>query len=357
MSFNVVYPTAAAINEIAPDLNARDMASRVGLQIFPVVQKPTFNVRWFQGDNPYGLMQYRGLDGSPPKVQRLGMSEFIYTPGVYGEFTSITEQEILTRASPGNLMLPIGISDLTVRDMSLLTTRMNDRMEANVWTLLTTGSITLPAPGPAGANVYVDSYTLQTYTASVPWATTATATPIVNIQAAQQLSVGHGASFGAEATLYMNQVTANALINNSNAADFGGRRNMYGATLNNIEAFSTYFQNQGLPSIRVYDTGYQNQPVAGPETSPSTQFTKFIPNNIAVLVGKRPGGQPIGEFQQTIQAMQPGSGVGPGRYQFIKDFSRGINCAVEIPPRVEVHMGFNGGPALQYPSNIVIMTV
>jgi hypothetical protein len=58
----------------------------------------------------------------------------------------------------------------------------------------------------------------------------------------------------------------------------------------------------------------------------------------------------------TLQAMQPGAGVGSGRYRFIKDYSRGINCELSVPPKIEVHAGYNGGLAIHYPSAVVAMT-
>lgn len=355
MALNFVYPTAAVMKEIFPDLIMRDRADRLGLQLFPVVQEATFFLRWAQKDNAHGVMQMRGLDGQPPKVTRQGLNTFVQEPGVYGEHIVITERELLTRADPLDLTKRIPIGTMVAECNDLLKTRLNDRMELNVWNMLATGRNSIPIAGPNGVTIYTDQYTLQTYTAAIPWSSASTATPLANLQAIQQLSVGHGASFQTGAKLYMNQVTANRLLNNANAADYGGRRNAAGATLNNLGAFNNYFAGQNLPEIVIYDAGYQPFPVSGPITNPLSQFIKFIPDGVGILVGRRPGNSPVGEWRQTIQAMQPG-GESPGEYNYIKDYARGINAPIETPPKIEVHAGFNGGIVIYYPSAIVTCT-
>lgn len=357
MALNIVYPSPAVMKEIESELTLRDRADRIGLQLFPVVQEPTYHVRWVQRDNYYGLQQMRGLDGLPPHVQRLGQTTFVYEPGVYGEHTSITEREILTRAAFGNTNLPIPISDLVMRDQTQLIQREDDRMEANVWTLLGTGTLSIPLPGPNGTTVYNDTYTTQTVTASVPWATSATAVPIADFQRATQLGIGHGVDLGSGATAYANSFTINLLLNNSNAADYGGRRSQYGATLNTIAGANDYFRGQNLPQLVPYDAGYQLAPLAGPVTSASTQFTKFIPDHTVIVVGKRPSGQPIGNTVQTIQAMEPGASARPGGYNYVTDSTRGLNTPMRTPPKIEIHRGWNGGLVLYYPSAVVVLTV
>lgn len=356
-AMNFVYPSAAAMERILPDLYARSAAERVGLQIFPIVTEDTYFVRWIQADNYYGLQQMRGLDGQPPKVTRTGEATYVYEPGVYGEHTEITERELLTRAIPGRPEIPIPIDDLVARDDNLLMQRELDRMENNVWNLIGNGVLSITLPGPNGPQVYNDSYTIQNYTSLVPWNTSATAAPIIDFQSVQQLEVGHGVDLGAGATAYMNQYTANLMLNNANTADFAGKRNQFGATLNDVGAMSNYFQGQNLPKIKVYDKGFQLIPLTGPITNVNTQFQKFIPNHRVIVVGARPGNSPVGNVKQTVQAMQPGGGLRSGPYRYITDSSRGLNTALKTPPLIQVHRGWNGGPVIFYPSAVVSMTV
>ena len=127
-------------------------------------------------DNAFGLMQMRGLDGKPGVVKQQGLSTYFYEPGVYGEFITYTERDVLTRAVPNNLNAPIPIGDLIARANTQLIGRRYDRMEYNIWQLLANGTLNVPLLGPAGVVTYTDSYTIQNYTAPIPWSSSGTAT-------------------------------------------------------------------------------------------------------------------------------------------------------------------------------------
>jgi hypothetical protein len=353
MSVNIAYPAAAEMFDIEQDLVSSGDAGRVGLQLMPKKTRVTQKVRWVQEDNYFGLQEFRGLDGRPSRVIRTGSNTYLYEAAEYGEFITITEREIRERAIPNRPEITIPIDDMVIGAQKQLYYRELDRMEYNIWTLLFSGSISLSMPGPQGPVTYTDSYSIQTFTSTVPWATSATATPLADMQTIQQLSVGHSVDFGASAKLYMNQVQANRLLNNSNASDFGGRRSQYGATLNNLAAFNSYFQGQNLPEVVIYDEGFQPKKLSGPETTPSSQFQKYIANGTAILVGKRKSGSPIGEMQMTMN-LNAGGGAGP--YAFTKDFFNGINCAKDVPGKIETHHGWSGGPAIYYPSAVVACT-
>lgn len=357
--FNFVYPTAEELFEINQDLESRADAGRLGMKLFPRKARTTLNVGWWQKDNDFGLMAFRGLDGQPPKVQRLGYNKYEYEAGVYGEHIMLTEAEYMKRA---NLMDPtqrIPLGDFTQEASRQLIAREADRFESNVFTLLYTGVLSIPSPGPNGGLIYKDSYTIQSYTASIPWTSLSSATPILDMQNIQQKGVGHSGKFDASSTMYINQFTANALINNQNANDLDGRRGQYGSTLNNLLAISSYFQAQNLPAIEVYDEGYQIAPIVGPETTPLTsaglpnQFQKFIPNHGGILVGKRPNGETVGEYQITANSA---AGNQPVSYTWVADYFNGINAPKTIPGKMEVYRVVNGGPALFFPYSVLAAT-
>lgn len=358
---NFIFPTAAEMFEIAPDLSARDRADRLGLTLFPPKARATHHVRWWARDNSAGLMAMRGLDGQPPRIPSFGSTTYVFEPGVYGERDVITERELLTRGDPTNMSRPVDITEEVLNRLQTLITRKYDRMEYNVWTMLATGSTVVPVAGPNGEVVYRDTYPIQKFTATVPWGNTSTATPLADMQAMQQKSVGHGVDFGAGAMLVVNQIKANQLLNNTNPADYGGRKAPGGATLNSLDDFNNYFQRQNLPKVVVYDEGWQLAPLSGPITNPVVQYQKFLDNNTGILIGKRKNGDPLGEWQQTIQAMQPDvgnlSGAGPGEYAFASYSNRGVNAGVVVSPKVEIHHGFNGGLALYYGSGVVAASI
>jgi hypothetical protein len=230
------------------------------LDIMPIRNVNAGEVRWSQQDNFYGLQALRGLDGAPTRVQRVGTKTYTYEPGVFGEFIDITETELTRRAGYAPNGTPIDIADLVVDADQQLINREFDRIEATIWALLTTGTFSIKMDGPTGTQVgFSDTFAIQTFTAGVPWATSATATPIANFQAVQQLGMaaGHSVDLGAGAIAYMNSVTSNRLLNNANAADLSGRRMNSGSTPNNTGDVNRYFAAQNLPQMQVYDGGYQ----------------------------------------------------------------------------------------------------
>lgn len=350
------YPTNFELQAVEPNLVARAEAGRLGLQIMPVRNVNAAEVRWTQQDNYYGLQHLRGLDGAPTRVQRVGMKTYSYEPGVFGEFVDITETELTRRAGYSPIGTPIDVTDLVMDADSQLINRELDRIESTIWTLLTTGTFSIKLDGPNGTQVgYSDTFSVQTYTASVAWATAATATPITNFQAVQQLgqAAGYSVDLGAGAVAYMNSVTSNRMLNNANSADLSGRRINGGNTSNSVADVNRYFAAQNLPQIQVYDAGYQKTgtnatlPTAG-------AFTKFIPDGTVVVIGKRVSGAKVGEYVKTRNAS---NGLLPGSYGYTIDRVNGANAEKRTPANIERHRGHNGGPVLYLPSSIVVMTV
>jgi len=333
-----LYPTSAELREIAQDYLPNLVAARPVFNIFPIREIDQALIMWEQEDNYTGLQQVRGLDGQPPKINKLGVKRYQMQPGVYGEFSLIDETELTIRRGYGTFASTINVSDLVLREQRRLLGRRLDRIESIVWTLLTTG--TFAVAGPTGSILHSDSYTMQTYTAPVTWATSATAGPLADLRAVQLLHRGHGVSFGPTATAWTNQVTANRLFTNTNNADIYGRRTAGLGTYNSEAQLNQLFAGDGLPQIKIYDGGYLDE---------TGTFQPFIPNGIVDVIGHRTDGAPIGEYQMTRNANNPN--LAPGAYMRVADEPE------NIPRQIAVHDGHNGGPALFYPSAIVRMSV
>lgn len=348
-----LYKPAKVMLEIEADLLTRGREGRVGLDIFPEQNRNAHFVEWNQADNYYGLQQMRGLDGNAPHVKQPGRKTFVYEPGVWGEHELITETELTVRAGSSIVSdtNPIDLSDLVMERDTQLIGREFDRKEWLAWNALR-GSITVKVGGDNAvtpATTYTDTYAVQAYSPTIPWSTLSTAVPIANMQTVQQMQVGHSIDFGAAATLFVNGYTAFQILNNANTADFGGRRNQFGATINNIQGVASYWQGQNLPNIMVYDGGYM--PYIGNNTT--AQFQKYILNGEGFLIGKRPGNARVGEMQLTRNANNPGAR--PGGYRKFIDYANNNNPK-EGPPRIYIERGWNGGPAIYYPSAVVHLT-
>jgi hypothetical protein len=335
------YPTHIELRRIAQILLPRLMANRIVFAdgFFPIRTVDAHALEWAQLDDVLGLQQGRGLNGRPARIQRLGGKRFMLEPGVYGEYAMIDEREITTRRPWGATQeVTIDISDLVAECQAQLLQRRLDRQEWIVWTLLTTGAVNVPAPD--GAVIYSDQYTFQSFAASVPWATVATATPLADFRAVALKARGYSVSFNSGARAYMNQVTYNAMLSNINQTDIYGRRTDGLATINSPDQLNALLLGDGLPSPVVYDEGYKND--AG-------TFTTFIPDNKVVVIGNRRDGQPVGEYRMTRNANN--AGAAPGAYQKVVDDPN------EVPRTVVVHDGHSGGPVVYFPSAICVMTV
>lgn len=333
------YPTNAELQAIAQDKMPALQADRPAFQILPIVNHDTSLIMWEQQDNYIGLQQVRGLNGQPPNVRPVGSKLYQAIPGVYGEFSLIDEIMLTERRRLGGFNVPVSIDDLVMERQDQLLGRRLDRIEQIIWTLLATG--TFSVAGPNGAVLHTDSYTTQTYTAGVTWATVATATPLANFRAVQLLGRGRSAVFDAGAKAYMNRVTANSLLSNTNANDLAGRRTSGLASVMSMQDTNQVLLGEGLPQLVVEDSGYFND---------SSTFVPFIPNNKVIVVGRRPAGQSIGEYVMTRNAQN--DGMAPGPYMKVID-----NGEEHVPRSIEVHDGHNGGPAIMFPSAIVVMTI
>lgn len=331
------YPSALELERIAQIRIPNLMSQRRIFDVMPIETSNDFYVAWEQEDNYVGLQQVRGLNGQVQRVVRTGVKRYVMEPGVYGEYTVLDERELTTRRPAGSYGV-IDVSDLITGEENRLLGRELDRIELIGWTLLATG--TFSVAGPDGTILHTDSYTTQTFTAGVTWATSATATPLADLRAVKLKQRGFSVRFDARAKAYMNSATANALYANTNAADLYGRRTAGLGTFNSPSQINDLFLGDSLPQIVEVDDGYLDD--AG-------TFQLFIPNNKVVVVGERVDGAPIATYKMVRNINNPGEA--PGQYLKI------VDDPDEMPRHIEVHRGHNGGPALRFPSAVVLMTV
>lgn len=334
-----VFPTGAELIAVAQEKMPRLTSDRPAFSIMPIRNVGDVLLIWEQMDNYIGLQQVRGLNGQPTRVKKVGLKRYLMEPGYYGEFQVIDERELTTRRQQATWDTPVNISDLVMVAQDQLLGRRLDRIELIVWTLLTTGFFSVSTVD--GVIAHTDRFNIQTFTATVPWATFATATPLNDFRAIQLLGRGKSTNFGGAASVYMNRTTYNNLINNSNPADLYGRRTQGLGTINNLTEWNKLLTGDDLPSITIYDEGYIDD---------NNVFQLFIPNNKVVVVGKRPAGQVVGEYRMTRNVNN--SALQPGPYMKVID--RGEDT---VPRTIEVHDGHNGGPVIYFPGAIVVMNV
>lgn len=333
-----VYPTNVELQEVAQVKTPKLTMDDPIFSILPIRDVDAAEVEWEQLDNYVGLQALRGLGGAPARVNRVGAKRYRQPPGAYGEFVTIDETEITRRRPMGTWEGPINVSDLVMSAQDQLLTRRIELLRYIGWTLLTTGTFSV-ANGVNGGVQHSGTFTLQTSSGS-DWSTVATATPLQDFRAVKLLGRGYGVSFGKQAKAYMNSTTANRMMNNTNASDLGGKRVLGGNSVNTLSDFNRILLDNDLPEIVEYDEGYQND---------SDTFVNFVADDKVIVVGARPAGQRLGEYQMVRNANNVNEA--PGAYMKVVDDPN------RVPRLIEVHDGHNGGPVIFFPSAIVIMSV
>ncbi len=339
------YPTDYELRAVESSkltaLNAADPLER----FMPTVNSQDWLLRWTVAGYAGGLQQLRGLDVAPPNVARVGESDYVAEPGVYGEQMSVREKELTTRAARFFPGMPGGRVDITDLVMSLQDQLLDRRLSLTRYlraTLLTTGTFAVADKKGAGGYRHTDTYSVQTYNATT-WATVATATPIYDLRQVKLKGRGVKADFGRSATALMNQTTFNNLIGNTNAADLGGQKTTSLSPLTAANQFNQIMLAADLPQIEIWEDGYYDT---------GGTFRLYVPDGVvAVLSAPRPEG-PLGEYRMCWQAVTEAAGP----YAFINDSSKVAN-RTEVPPKIEVHDGHNGGPVILRPHQVVIVDV
>lgn len=340
MAANTAYsfPTISDLREIEQVKIGSLIAGDPAFNIFPMADVDDDILRWEQKDNYFGLQQGRGIDGAPTRVKKVGANQYLTNPGVYGEYIDFDERELTSvlreiGTLAGRRRMDAMVSD--AQDQLLL--RETNRIRQIVWALITTGTFSVSAPN--GAVIHADTYTFQSLNAST-WGTVSTATPLLDFSLVIPKGPAYGTDFST-GTAYMNLVTFNYMRGNTNAADLGGRRLTGLMPANTRAGISEILLGDNLPNFVVYDEGYFND---------SNTFTRFIPDNVVVVVGKRPGDARLGQYAKTRNANNPG--IAPGSYTKVVD-----TIDREVPRRIQVHKGHNGGPEMWFPGSICLMDV
>lgn len=340
-----VYPTSAELMKIDPILMETKIADDplIGPNgIFPVKYTDADKLIFEQRDSYNGKMQFRGLNGEPPRVKRLGVNRYEVQPGYYGEFKEVDEAEMTRRAAPGTWFAPIDIEEPVLECHEELMERQTNLMKWICAQLLTTGTyVVLDKDGAIGAT---DSYNLQVFAAPISWATSGTAIPLANLRQIPVLGRGQSSNFGSKADAWMTQVTFNNMVANTNTSDLRGERLDAGRTVESLSDVNLVLTRNNLPNIRIYEDGYIDEKTG--------VFHTFVPDNVVVYIGKRNNNQSLGQFRMTRNVNAP---TGMGVYD--KIVREGFGEDEAPPARIGVHRGFNGGPIIYYPRSIFVMQV
>lgn len=335
---NLVFADSATLQEILQDKIAALTFDDPLFAMFPLDRDDTNTLMWEQRDNWQGLTAARAFDGGFGRVQREGFNRYTVIPGAYGDQKVLSEEYLTTSREIGEFGTAIDITKGQALDQEHLLARMVARVKKIVMDLLVNGNYSVP--GPNGATIITDTFSLQSFTASVSWATAATSTPLADMRTMKLKSRGHSVRFNAKAELWINSKTVNNMLANTNANDLGGRRTVNAS--GQIQPLSLEIVNQimmdnDLPRIVEYDDGYMDD---------SNVFQLFIPDNAGVLIGARTTGEPVGKFVFTRNVNNHAMGRGSTEVYFDFEFKKN-------PVKGISTLSFNGAPAIWFPSAIV----
>lgn len=337
------YPTALHLEQITQEVLPQLMKDREIFKHMPLTEADATHVAWEQLDNFKGLQQLRGFQGEVQPVAKSARWRYVMSPGSFGEFESIKDEELLEMRQLGNQgnNAAIDITTLVLEASNKLQQRFLDRVENSLWASL---GGTYSISTQRGDVTQTDSWAVQSFTSSVLWSTSATSTPYADFRAVKLKGWGHGVQFDQRAVAIMNSQTLNYMLENANASDLFGRRrvNSFGP-VDSADDFNKIANDAGLPNILEYSNGYIDQ---------SNVFHPFVPNGKVIVIGYRPGGQLVGDYVMTRNAENPN--LEPGQYSRVIDT---LHTTGRPPRQIEVHNGHNGGPRIKYPSAVVYMNV
>lgn len=352
MSLVLTFPTNAELNEVIQAFKA-DPQSYIGMNILPVKESFSQRVRWDERDRDRGMTAPHVMGTDPKTDTRQGSKTHEYEPIPFKETDLIKEDEILRSRELGTLAGTLDLSGEIARISKNRFDKTMARIEKLRWDTLK-GAIHINENG-----VKVDeTFPIQTPSPLVDWDSLDTATPLKDFNAWKLLFRGTGAS-ARGAVAYMNQVTANMLLENTNADDLQGFQNSNFVNLPySVEEANKIFTARGLPTIQVYDEGWIDE---------NDEYTPFLDDAEVIVVGKRPSGQTVGDFMSTpsLHVNRNGQSA-PGYFSIVEvngNPSEQVG-AVSVSqlgaaknPKVEVTGGIYGGTRLIYPKSVLYIQV
>lgn len=344
------FPTPVSLQEVVQEYSI-EREKLLGIKLFPMVPRDTQLIEWDELDFEFGMTAAHNMNSDPKIGVRPGSKTHSYSPLFFKETDVLKESDLLMPRAMGTLS---GVVDINADIARIAKARVDKnflRLDWLAWQTLK-GRLQYNENG-----VVVDeTFSVQTQNALVDWDEAATATPIKDFQAMALRGRGLGVSFKEGAIAYMNQTTANWLVNNRNDDDLWGYRNRdsINATYS-IADVNKIFVAQFCPTVVVHDEGYYDS---------NKNFQMALADGEVIVVGKRPAGETVGDILLTPSlhhaAMAAQGGDGRGFFSIIEvngQANPGTVTLAELGghknPKVEITGGFYGGPRLLYPKSVI----
>ncbi|MGB8508410.1 MAG: major capsid protein, partial [Pyrinomonadaceae bacterium] len=346
MAAGIIYrfPTNVSLDEATQEyFIQRDQM--IGDKIMPFREHLTQRVQWDELDSERGMTAPHNMKSDPRVDKRSGSRVREYTPIPFKETEPITEDELLQARQAATLGGVIDLHDLVGRRIKAREDKTFIRAEWCRWQTLR-GTLDI---NENGVRVH-ETFPVQQYDVINDWDDREAATPLRDFNAVKLLFRGTGAS-AKGAIAYVNQTTLNWLLENANDNDLRGFRGQNFLSLAfSLTQLNTILQDRGLPTLELYDEGYIDE---------DGDWQNFIEDGEAIVIGKRPVGQVVGDFSMTPSLHRQKNGVPVGGFFTIIEVNGQSNRGMtEVSladlgagknPNIEITGGVYGGTRLLYP--------
>lgn len=317
-----------------------DPATYRGLSRFPFRDHPSPQIRWRVLEAVTGMTHARALNSDFKVVQFKPRSIKLESTAYWGETGRVNEDDMLNAMSfAGTDIGQRAGRELVMELAEDLDTRLNVRTEYLIWKAVLAGALNINEDNVI-RDVDYDYTADNAVNAGVAWSTVATADPVKDMQtwAYDFAKVG-----GTRPDIFINGKTAINLSQNAKLRDLVQRSNL--ATdigLNNVGGLLKILAGN-VGDVVVYDQGY----LAADGT-----YTRFIPDDKAVVLAQHWQGKPIGFFM-TTPAIQNGgiANPRPGKWALAEDHTG------KKVPCYDLTVGIHGLPIILYPQLIKIASV
>lgn len=344
MGLTFKFPTAVTLDTVIQEY-VIDTSGFLGIgEIMPVEETETQKVQWDEMDAERGMTAPHLLGADPRIDLRPGSKLREYEPIPFKETDLVKEDEILRARQLGSLGGVVSLNGIAARLAKARMDKTRIRQEWTVWQALR-GHLVINEN-----NVFIDeTFNVQQFTPLVPWSDTVNSTPLKDMLAEKLLFRGTGGT-GKGGKRYMNPITINWLLSNTNADDLKGYvdSNFRNVTFD-LETLNSIMTRRGMPEIVEYEEGYNDR---------FGDFQLFIEDGEYFTVGKRPMNQLVGKWFSTPTLHRVKNGMpAPGYFEIPEINGMPSTGATTISlaelgasknPKFELTGGIYGGPAMFY---------
>lgn len=351
-----------SLDLLMPDLIERAVESDPLLQLAPPKGIEFAKVVFDIMDNGYGVTPLRGIEGEPETQTAPGYSQKSVSPGYYGGTVVQGEKEMTEGREYGTPNEPIDVARRAALVIKNQTEGALYRMRFTLSAFFRTGTYlnsntaksvshgdTLE--GYASRNVFSPDYGFA--------ADPVNADPIgFFLDVKRQLQTGTGSRFDEKSTLLCRDRTLNDLFNTNQIRE--KFKIAYGNTPIGLKGVNDILNGFNLPSLVEYNEGrYPTKEAA--KNKDRSLFEFVIPHKSFVWGGYREDKAQAAYYALTRNMVQnpPVKGISNNPdYSFSnpdarQQWAEKVYTLVEwrqMPPQLRCTVGFNGGPAVPYPS-------